>query len=234
MFVVQLAELNICIDNKYPYIEDMCRDYKSNLPADFTVSVTDEEIMAEDVQGGFSPGYLESLAIYRKIANKIIEYDGFLMHGVVMSVYDVGVALCALSGTGKTTHSSLWQQMLGERCVIINGDKPLVRIKDNKAYAYGTPWAGKEGINTNARIELKKIGFIERALENKVEGCPAEDCLKRLMAQIYLPSDTELVLKTLDLIDKLMRSTDLYIIKCNKDISAAETAYEGMGIKQCK
>ena len=93
MFTIRLAQLNICIDNKYPYIEDICRDYIADTTAiDYTVSVTDEEIKAEGTEGEYSPQYLETLAIYRKIANKIIEYDGFLMHGVVMSVDNIGIA----------------------------------------------------------------------------------------------------------------------------------------------
>jgi len=228
MFNARLAELNICIENKHPYIENMCRDYITDAPADFTVSVTDEEIIAEDKEGGCSAGYLESLAIYRKIANKIIEYDGFLMHGVVLSVDDKGVIFCAKSGTGKTTHSMLWKKLLGERCEIINGDKPLVRIKDDRVYAYGTPWAGKEGINKNARVELKKVCFIQRGTENEIMSCAKKDALGHFMTQVFIPEDGMLTLKTMDLIDRFIRKTDIYILKCNMDISAAKTAYHKM------
>ena len=68
MFAVRLAELNIGIENKYDYIRKMCVDYITDKPVDFTVSVSDNEIMAEDNGTGFSGGYLESLAVYRKIA----------------------------------------------------------------------------------------------------------------------------------------------------------------------
>ena len=63
MFTVQLAEINICIDNKYEYIEDMCRDYLTHQAPEVTVSVTEQEILEEDGGGKFSSGYLESLAI---------------------------------------------------------------------------------------------------------------------------------------------------------------------------
>lgn len=228
MFNVRLAELNICIDNKYPYIEAMCREYITDAPADFTVSVTDDEIKAEGADEGYSLEYLETLAIYRKIANKIIEYDGFLMHGVVLSVDDKGIAFCARSGTGKTTHSRLWQDMLGDRCQVINGDKPLVRIIDDKVYAYGTPWSGKEGINKNARVELKKVCFIQRGTENEIKPCTKKDALGHFMTQVFIPDNGMLTLKTMDLIDRFIRKMDIYILKCNMDISAAKTAFDGM------
>lgn len=230
MFNVRLAELNICIDNKYSYIEDMCRDYVTELPVDFTISATDEEIKAEATDDGYSLEYLETLAIYRKIANKIVEHDGFLMHGVVMSVDNTGIALCAKSGTGKTTHSRLWQQLLGDRCRVINGDKPLVRIKDDKVYAYGTPWAGKEGINENSVVELKKVCFIQRGEENQFIPCEKKDALAHFMSQVFIPENGMLTLKTMDMIDKVIRKTDVCILKCNMDISAAQTAYNGMNL----
>ena len=79
MFVVRLAELNISIKNKYDYIKTMCSDYITDKKADFCVSASDEEIRAEGNGKNFDMGYLESLAIYRKIAKKIMELTGRIM-----------------------------------------------------------------------------------------------------------------------------------------------------------
>lgn len=71
MFKVCIAQLNILIINKYDYIKVMCQKYFINdTKTDFTVSVTSSEIMEEDKGTGYDLGYLESLAIYRKIAKK--------------------------------------------------------------------------------------------------------------------------------------------------------------------
>ena len=150
MFVVRLAELNIEIKNKYDYIKDMCHDYITAGKADFCVSASDEEISAEGKGTSFDKGYLESLAIYRKIAEKIIEYNGFLLHGVAFEANKCGIAFLAKSGVGKSTHARLWKELLKNKMTIINGDKPLVRIIDEKIFAYGSAWAGKEKIHTKA------------------------------------------------------------------------------------
>lgn len=163
MFVICLAELNIAIENKYDYIKAMCRDYITDNKANFCVFASDEEIQAENKGTGVDKGYLESLAIYRKIAEKVLEYNGFLMHGAVVEVNKCGVAFLARSGVGKSTHTKLWKELLKNEMTIINGDKPLVRIMDGKIFTYGTPWAGKENIHTNTKTELRKICFIERA-----------------------------------------------------------------------
>ncbi len=230
MFVICLAELNIAIENKYDYIKDMCRDYITENKADFCVSATDEEINAEGHGKDFDKGYLESLAIYRKIAEKITQYNGFLLHGVVFEVHKCGVAFLARSGEGKSTHAMLWQELLKNEMTVINGDKPLVRIIDGKIFAYGTAWAGKEKLHTNTKTELRKICFIERSEENECLPMEKEGVFKRLIKQIYIPKDKSLLLLTLEYISYLIEKCDFYLIKCNTDISSAKTAYKEMGL----
>ncbi|MBQ9097327.1 MAG: hypothetical protein IJY55_02900 [Clostridia bacterium] len=226
MFVICLAELNIAIENKYDYIKAMCRDYITYNKADFCVSASDEEIQAEDKGTGFDRGYLESLAIYRKIAEKILDYNGFLMHGVVLDADGCGIAFLAKSGVGKSTHTNLWKQLLGDKMTVINGDKPLVRIAGDTVFAYGTPWAGKENIHTNTKTILKKICFIERSENNECLEIGKDAVLERLINQIYIPKNGTGLYLTLEYIKLLIEKCDFYLIKCNTEISAAKTAYE--------
>ncbi len=226
MFVLEIADLKIGIDNKYEYIETLCKDYIISADkTDFDVSASDEEINAEQTEN-FPLGYLESLAVYRKIAEKITDYNGILMHSAVIKVDDTAIAFLARSGTGKTTHITRWKQFLGDRVSAVNGDKPLIRIIDGKAYAYGTPWAGKENLQTNTKAELKKICFVERAKENACIPVSGSKSLERLLNQIYIDKGY----KAFGIIGKLMEICDFYIIECNMDISAAKVAYEGMGL----
>lgn len=216
----------VCIENKYDAVEKMCRDYLcGEAVPDFTVSITDEDIAAESDGSGASPAYLETLAAYRKISTELTKNDGLLMHGVVLETGGSGVAFLADSGTGKTTHMRLWQALLGDKCTVVNGDKPLVRVTDDKVYAYGTPWAGKEFIQTNTKVTLDKICFLERAEENRTVKLEKKDVLARLYSHIYLPRDGSYRLEIFDKLDKIISRADFYTIYCNMDISAAETSY---------
>lgn len=222
--ILKLADLNIKIVNKYEYIADMCVGY-TTAENDFTfdVTVTDSEISAEN-SGGFAADYLESLAVYRKIAEHLPLYDGFLMHGAVIEAENCGIAFLAESGVGKSTHVALWQQFLRDKIKVINGDKPIVRIIGGTAYAYGTPWAGKERMHTNAKTVLQKICFIERAVKNECVHLEKSEILTRLIPQIYIPKNDSAT-KIFSLIDTLIMQSEFYLIRCNTDISAAETAY---------
>ena len=224
MFIVRLAELNIGIENKYEYIYNMCVDYITDNTPDFSISVSDNEIMAESNGTIQHKGYLESLAIYRKIAEKTLDYRSFLLHGVVADVDGCGIALLAKSGIGKSTHAKLLTELLKDRICIINGDKPLIRIIEGKIFAFGSPWAGKENIHTNTKTELKKICFIERAKENQCLHMEKKEVFERLINQVYIPKDKRLLCLTLEYINELIEKCDFYLIRCNTDISAAETS----------
>lgn len=227
MFKIRMAELNIRVENKYPYVREMCREYLSKLDSsDFSVGVTEKEIDAEEDGSGFDRGYLESLAIYRKIAEKIIEYNGFLMHGAVIEAGGSGIAFLAKSGVGKTTHVRLWQQLLGDKMTVVNGDKPLIRIIDGKVYAYGTPWAGKENIQKNMAVELKKICFINRSEKNECFLIQKTNVFEKLIVQIYRPRDINLLLKTMGLVGSLIEKTDFFVVRCNTEPLAAKISSE--------
>ncbi len=229
MFTVRLAELNITINNKYEYVKNLCADYIVNEKADFCVEVTNAEIEAERESPQNDKGFLEALAIYRKIAEKITDYEGILMHGAVISVDDCGIAFLAKSGTGKSTHINLWRELLGNKVTVINGDKPILRVVNGKLYAYGTPWAGKEKLNTNTKTELKNICFISRGLVNEC-FCTADNeiILEKLFTQIYLPKASKGLKYTLDFLKIIMLKCRFYSLKCNTDISAAEIAYKAI------
>lgn len=228
MFNIRLADVVFGIENKYTYIEEMCKDYICDDAADVRISVTNEEINAENIGGDFDEGYLESLAVYRKIAEEIINYNGFLLHGAVVDVDGVGIGFLAKSGVGKSTHMALWEKCLGNRLTVVNGDKPLIRIIDNVVYAYGTPWAGKEKIQTNMRTKLKKLCFLERAEENSCTEIAKEKVLEKFFSQIYRPTDGTKIMSTLEMTEKVINSIEFYKICCNKDISAAEVAIEAL------
>ena len=124
MFCIKISDIVIGIENHYPYVQQLGRDYTvPALDPAFTVSVTASEIEREqDAEAHSSPGYCESLALYRKIVQLLLPFDAFLMHAAVIAVDGKAYAFAARSGTGKTTHIRLWQQLLGDSVRVINGD----------------------------------------------------------------------------------------------------------------
>lgn len=236
MIKILIADLVVQIENNYDYIEKYCKKYLyfGEQPADILITVTHEDIenqrkLSEEEH---TDEYLESIVAYRKIADKLLKYDAFVMHGTVIKVEDKGIMFTAVSGVGKTTHLYNWLRLLNKNLVVINGDKPIIRFFDGVPYAYGTPWAGKENFTTNDRVILSDICLIERGEVDEAMPATQLDVFSHFIKQIYRPSKTELIDKTFNLANKLFSFCNLRKLKCTKEVSAAKTAYKAIFNKE--
>lgn len=234
-FTMCLAGKNIAVTSIYDEVRDFCRDYLTDAPADMTVSVMPEDIVHEkmlnireaQIEGipvlDYADSYLETLAVYRKIATKMLDYDTFLMHGAVVAVGDKAWIFTASSGTGKTTHVNLWLENV-PGSYVVNGDKPLIHVGDD-CTVYGTPWAGKEGMNKNMGVQLCGIVILNRGKENKIKKVPMTKILPTLIQQSYRPKVKADLEKTLSLLSRLGKQIPMYELFCNMNPDAALTAY---------
>lgn len=228
MAVYEFAGTVVEIRNRYPYLEKQCRGFLSSGEPSIIIEVTQEEIRQEldKVGKNFSPGYAESICAYRKLCLQMPKFGGIFLHASVIRVENRGIAFLAPSGTGKTTHTGLWQKLLGDKLTVINGDKPIVKLTSNGPIAYGTPWAGKEGLYEKDSVTLTDLCFIERSEENSCTPLPPEQALSKILHQVIMPGQAQTALQTLDLLDQLLRRCNLWLIRCNIHPDAAKCAYE--------
>lgn len=224
MITIEIAGLPIGIDNKYEHLSIQARDYLSDKEPIFTVSVSEDEIDAERKITGtdYPSGYYESVMAYRKIADKLPEYDAFLFHGCVIELDGKAYIFTAKSGVGKTTHMRIWISQFGREISVINGDKPTVRIIDGVPYASGTPWRGKEGYGKNVVREVAGIVFVNRGEVNIASKITAPEALNAFMSQIYLPRKNQPnLIKTMRLADSFIKAVRLVRLECNMEPEAA-------------
>ncbi len=233
MLYIRIADLNICIENKYEYLVKLCRDYIIEAPdcTDMLVSVSDEQIDAEIsvAETEVTRGYAEGICVYREICKRLpSEHGAFLFHSAVIEYRGDGFAFAAKSGTGKSTHISFWAKRFGKEVCVINGDKPIMKFINDKLYAYGTPWCGKEGWQKNARVPVKALCFLERSPENKIRRIGADEAVMLIFHQILTPRDLEQVDALFPLLDRTLREIPCYVLGCNMSEEAAEVAYNTM------
>ena len=224
MFKIKIAGINVLVNNKYRYSEYLCRDYITDEDhTDFSVQAGENEILGEisnaEIETNFA--YAESVCIHRAIAERLAEYDAFLLHSALIECDGMGVAFSARSGVGKSTHVRLWKKNFADKVRIINGDKPILRLVNGRFLAYGTPWLGKEGDGENSFCDFKALCFLERGAENKIVKLPAEVAAMMMFSQIYLPANGVNSAKTLELADKFAASVEFYKLACNMEDEAA-------------
>ena len=236
----QIAEKRIQICSIYEQVHHYCREYRCQGEPDFTVTTTMADIDYERkkaLRNDFLEGhllqerqsaYLEELAVYRKIAEKMPEYDTFLFHGSSVAVDGQGYLFTAKSGTGKSTHTRLWRKLLGDRAVMVNDDKPLIRVGHDCVTVFGTPYNGKHRLGNNIAVPLKAICLLERSAENHIRSIAPEEAYPMLLQQSYRPKDRTALAATLTLIDRLMGQVAFWKLGCNMDPSAAAIAFQFM------
>lgn len=228
---IKLAELVIDIGKVGEYTEKMCADYavEPDTAADFAVSVNPATLERESkIYPNAPEGYIENICLYREICKKIVHHNAMLIHSAAVAVDGKAYLFSALSGTGKTTHVKLWLEKFGERALVINGDKPIIREKGGILTVYGTPWCGKEGINTNIGAPIEGICILKRGEENWIERISKIDALSELMGQTIKLDEPSATLKALDMLDKIIMNIPVYRLCCNMNPEAADVAYSGM------
>ncbi len=227
MVKIKIAGLPIGIDNRYRSIEIAAKDYMTDEDPIFSVSVSDDDIEREKemTDSSYSPSYCESVIAYRKIAERLPEYDAFLFHGSVIMLHGKAYIITAKSGVGKTTHTRLWLSEFSGEAEILNGDKPTIRVIDGVPYACGTPWKGKEDYGVNKMCPVAGFAFLTRGEVNRAKVITSDDAVLRFMSQIYLPKkSTAMLAKTMLLADKVLKNMRLVLLECNMDPEAAHVA----------
>ena len=240
---IQIANRIAAISGITETTRNYCAAFFCDGTPDFSVTITpadiayEREVAArEDALEGlpvrnFSDAQLEITAVQRKIAERLFDYDTILFHGSVVAVDGVGYLFTAKSGTGKSTHTRLWRQVFGDRAVMVNDDKPFLRITENGVTACGSPWNGKHGLGANLEVPLQAICILERGEENIIRPIPAKEAVFMLLQQSNRPQDPRRMPKYLELLDKLSQQVTFYRLACNMSPEAALVAYEAMGRK---
>ena len=225
----RFADRIISITSLHEAVHNYCKDYVHEGTPEMIVEKSQREYAFEGLKyPDFSDAELEVTAVYRKIAETMPKFDTFVFHGSVVAVDGQAFLFTAKSGTGKSTHTRLWRELFGSRAVMVNDDKPLLRVTESGVIAYGTPYNGKHRLGENIAVPLKALCILTRAEENQIRRISKAEAYPMLMQQVYRPQDAQGLRQTLLLVDKLSQNTALYKLSCNMDISAAQIAYEGM------
>lgn len=229
-YKMKLADVPFLVNCFYSSTEYYCRDFLFEGNCRYEISISEEDIRFERETVVFeAPAqYLETLAVFRKAAEKLVEDNIIVFHSSVIEVNGAAYAFAAPSGTGKSTHTGLWREWLSNEDVhMINDDKPLIRI-DSDIVAFGTPWQGKSRLGENRSAPVKGICFLKQGEFNEIRRISKEEALPKLFRQTYRIPDREKLAKTMLLLNVLSEKTPIYEMSCTISHEAAKIAYEYM------
>ena len=225
------ADIPVSICYRYEYLKEQCKDYVSTLPPVLSLEITEEDLARERARAEHpdaSEDYLESLACYRKFCSQAVFDHVLLFHCSAVAVDGVAYLFAAPSGTGKSTHTALWRRALGEQAVMVNDDKPLIRLSPGQVLVYGTPWDGKHRLSNRISAKVGGICFLSRAAENHIERLSPNDALPCLLGQTFRPDSSDGTAKMLQLVIELAGRVPMWSMGCNISEEAAWLAYRSM------
>ena len=228
-FTVAFAGLNIGVESRYAFMRRFCRDYLADGEPCFSVRADEAAVKR---QSGLSEEpvteeYAEALCLYREMAERLPLYDRAVFHAAAIEYAGKAYLFTAPSGTGKSTHIRLWRELLGERVQIINGDKPILHRTESGVVVCGTPYAGKEGWQTNCAAPLAGICFLRQGTKNSMVCINGQDAFLRLYAQTYRPRTEAAVRKSVELV-RALSAFPCRELTCDISEEAVGVSYEAL------
>ena len=239
-FMMEVAGSVFAVQPLFESTRAYCADYLTDREPEFSVAVDRADLVQEqrllDIEADeeglkrrkFSDMFLERSVIQRRVAEALIGKDTLMLHGSTVAVDGQAYLFTAPCGTGKSTHTRLWREVFGDRAVMVNDDKPFLRITSDGVLACGSPWTGKHGLGSNVSFPMKGICILSRGSENRIRLLAPEDAADFLRSQCFVPEDSEQAGRALELLDRLIRMVSLWQMECTKQPEAAITAHQAM------
>lgn len=148
-------------------------------------------------------------------------FDTLLIHASCATWGGRAYPFTAKSGTGKSTHTSLWLTHI-PGAQLLNDDNPIIRIEQGTAYVYGSPWSGKTPCYRNRRLPLGALTRIERAPANSIERLrPVEAFASLLPTCSSMKWDEATYRRLCDTLTRIIQTIPIYTLHCLPDREAA-------------
>ena len=225
-FASLVVEMNI----RYEPLKSQSISYEieEDKKADVIIPLMDDMIKKyHELYPQLSIGDCEYVLYGAYFYKELLKHKGILLHSSCVVKDNYAYLFSAPSGTGKSTHTSLWLQVFKD-AKILNDDKPAMLIKNDKIYACGTPFSGKTNLNLNEEYEIKGIAFLERSKDNWIKEMDVNKSIYSILNQTIRPEDEANMDLAISTIEEIVKKIKIYKFGCNISHSAVYTSYEGM------
>lgn len=151
-----------------------------------------------------------------------------LFHSSVISYEERAYMFLGKSGTGKSTHSSLWLKHI-EGTALVNDDNPVVRRMPDGFYVFGSPWSGKTPCYRNVRYRLGGLVQLSQAPYNAIRRLRPLEAYAALMPSISGKRWDRQVAEGLHQTeDLLVTEVPVWHLECLPDEAAARVCKEAV------
>ena len=194
---------------------------------DLCITSAPEELQAR--QPHLSLDTCEYLTTGACFYQQMLMYDGMMLHSSAVVMDGYAYLFSAPCGTGKSTHTTMWREAFGyDKVLMLNDDKPALRLENGRWYAYGTPWSGKTAQNTNMRVPLGGICVLTRGEINEIAPFGGAKAVLALLEQTTRSVNKEGRERLLELVNSLLEIVPIWKLKCTPTPDAARVSQKAM------
>lgn len=170
---------------------------------------------------------LMRFGIWTMFGIAIAPFNAIAIHSSAIFVGDKAVLFLGESGTGKSTHTRLWREGI-EGATLLNDDSPIIRVVDNRAMVYGSPWSGKTPCYKSLKKEIVAFVRLSQAPHNKIRKLSILHAIGALHPSCppCLIKDATIEDNIYNTLSAILSRTKVYHLECLPNIEAAELSYK--------
>lgn len=149
----------------------------------------------------------------------------YAIHSASICYADQAYLFSASSGTGKSTHTNLWNKLYGTE--VINGDLNLLSMEGGRPVIHGIPWCGTSEMFDKRTLPLGGIILLKRADNDAVKELQPDKQALMVLQRFISPMWTGAQLASgAEFAQRLCEKILVCQLHCTKNPSAAETMRE--------
>ena len=153
------------------------------------------------------------------IPRRILDFEGIFLHSSFIEVNGEAILFTANKQVGKSTQASLWEKHRGAK--VINGDRALLRRRDGRWFAYGSPYCGTSHICHNASMPVKAIVILSQAKESTAARATVRQSFAAMLDGTTFDTwDQTSVSRAMKICGDIVSDVPFYTLSCLPDESA--------------
>lgn len=144
---------------------------------------------------------------------QIIAHNAMFLHASYIIWKGKAILFTAPKQVGKTTQAKLWEKYAGAKAV--NGDRALLRKKDDQWMVHGSPYCGTSKICENISAPLGAIVILSQASQNRIQRAKTTEAVIAFMdGASFRASDKSQVEKVADMVNDIIGDVSIYKMEC--------------------
>lgn len=174
-----------------------------------------------------SAPYLEYSELCRRASDALLPYGRAVYHGLSFYWQNRAWLITGPSGVGKTTHYLNWKLQFNDELTIMNGDKPIISLENEKVIVNPSPWHGKEGMHRSTTAELAGIVLLTQSDSNTMRLLSKREAAAPLYAQVlYSAQNPGQVADACKIVSAMIESVPVWLLSNRGDAESAALCRE--------